>query len=1196
MNVTGLEPDTKYYYWAYAENGLDENTSSRDYFRTEECLHNEGVYTYPYPESISYIDTDSATQHKEIWYYNECCNKCNEVVNAEAVTETYYRDHTWVNDVCKYCRYALVCQHNNTYREYYKTLYKNITETTHTRTEYYYVICEDCGEQLDGYDWDTYKNEEHTFKNNVCTKCGYERVDTSTALTLKVTVSKTEAVVGEHVSVTPEATGGAGEYKYSYEVYENGVLVNSHTSEPSYGYSAQNAGELYFKVTVVDADGNRVTVNSDVITITEEASTTPEVTDIEIYAPSEGEWVDRLDPPSVKWAAVDTADAYWVSIYNSEDVCLSTTKCVENTLSLLDKLPTAASYYRIEIYAYDNNAKMVGTGSSYFYTNAEKPIVATGGASNSTVHSIELSMSVIRNGGNAITECGFYLGSSANALTQKYRIDGTIEKGEYSLTIDDLEEGTIYYYQAYAVNEVGEERGTVYAFSTSSASMPLVVSPTVLTFAGNAGNDKVSVNSDGEWEVTILDGEDWILVNRQYGYANKTITISVTQNNTSVPRSGIVEVTDDTGSETIVIEQSGDVVSTLKVDTENVSVGADKVVVETIQISSNDDWNVTSKASWIAPSVGYGRFDGIISLTIQANTSSVQRTGQVEIVCGDITHTITVTQKAPSRPHIQNFVNTYTVTANEKFHVQGVVVAADGGKLEKVTIRSIDDADVSVSVYLQDTETYDLSNLAAFDTAARPIHNAPGTYTYAIYALANNFAIAENEIGRFTVTVNEIPLEDAKVSLSSATASATSVTVKGKIDTLGSYAFEECGVILHDATKTQIDKVTLYSYPKNNTGIFTAQFNGLTAGTTYYYSCYLKAGGYTYSAFQGYKSIITNDAKIQDILFDVGNGYYNMGSDIYVNTGEQFDILITQQPSTAIVEDYRVQLDPSEGTEIVQGRSSLIVINNAGDYTLTVTLIGDDGIECTKNVAVHAESESLVVSCVCQQNYSEPAKNSDEAFQNSFTLKPTYRGSYFTQSSYSGYNHELAKLALGLCVAGYTTNEHDPKLNYKDLEISGNLSDDINNQDYYDRIRNMVTAYDSLGIELDDMHFYGYEESLNSDANNVAFSIAKKYATVDGEDRVILFVVLRGGGYGCEWASNFEVGEDGVFSKAFMEAAWLVYEELLDYINNLSVSEQEKLKILVTGYSRAAATANLTTFYLNDMASAVGGVDADDIF
>lgn len=108
MTITGLEPYTTYYFYAYAKNGEGETVTSGSRFTTDkyECPHESGVYTNTYPESISYINTGSATQHKEIWYFDEYCNYCDEVVNAEAVTKTYYRDHTWVNDVCKYCRYA----------------------------------------------------------------------------------------------------------------------------------------------------------------------------------------------------------------------------------------------------------------------------------------------------------------------------------------------------------------------------------------------------------------------------------------------------------------------------------------------------------------------------------------------------------------------------------------------------------------------------------------------------------------------------------------------------------------------------------------------------------------------------------------------------------------------------------------------------------------------------------------------------------------------------------------------------------------------------------------------------------------------------------------------------------------------------------------------------------------------------------
>lgn len=1171
MKVTDLEPDTKYYYWAYAENDLDKTTSDRDYFWTDDCPHNDGVYTSP--ESITYVDIDDATQHKEIWLCDERCNKCYEVVNTEAVTEIYYREHTWVNDVCKYCGYALVCQHNDTYNEYYETTYGDITETTHTRYEFYHVICDDCGEQLDGYDWDTYKNEKHTFKNDVCTKCGYQKSAAAT-LTLKVSISKTEAVVGEYVSVTPQATGGAGEYKYSYYVYENGVEVNSHTSEPSYGYTAKNVGELYFKVTVVDADGSIVTVDSDVITVTEDTSAIPEVTDIQIYAPSEDEWIDRLDPPNLKWATIQAAEAYWVSIYDASGVCLSTTKCTNNTMSLSDKFPTAAFYYQIEIYAYDNNGDKVAFGSTYCYANAEKPIVSTGGATNSTVHSIELSMSVIRNGGSTITESGFYVGKSADTLTDKYRIADIIEKGEYSLTIDDLEEDAVYYYQAYAVNEMGEGRGNVYTFSTSLSPMQLVVSPTVLTFAGNAGDDTVSVNSDGDWEVTIPEGDDWILVNRQYGYANKTIRISVTQNDTSVPRSGIVEVTDDTGSETIIINQSGDVVSTLKVDTENISVGADKVVVETIQISSNDGWNVTSKASWIAPSVGYGRFDEIISLTIQANTSSVQRTGQVEIVCGDITHTITVMQKAPSRPCIQGFVNAYTVTVNEKFDLQGIVSAIDGGKLEKITIRSLDDVDFGVSVYPQNAETYDLSNLTSFDTAAQPIYSTTGTYTYAIFATASNFKIAENEIGRFTVTVNEIPLEDAKVSLSSVTASATSVTVKGKIDTLGSYAFEECGVILYDATKTQIDKISIREYPQNNSKIFTAQFTKLTPNTNYYAKCYLIAGGntYYYPSNSNYVSLSTeNCTALEDMEVDPYGAYKTtstVDNGLMTTVNREFTLTLHTTPTNAFVSGYKMSHNGGSSVScVLKDNQYQITINETGTYQFTFEAYNEIS-SITKTIEVLVTEDDGMIQFIFPSSSNRDINTGTSNY---------YSDELFAGSSYDGYNHDLAKIALGLAVSAYTA----------DISYYGEVSTDPNDTtyaEYLKRIENIAYAYEQIGVSQNSIEYILYDESLNSAENNVAYSIGKKVTSIDGEPATLIFVVLRGGEYGAEWASNFDVGSSGDFSKAFDGAARHVYDHVTAYIEELPSSQSKSIKVLITGYSRSAATANIAAARLNEWA------------
>lgn len=54
MTITGLKPDTKYYFYAYAINGIGETVTSRKRFTTEEydCPHTSGVYTHTYPGTV----------------------------------------------------------------------------------------------------------------------------------------------------------------------------------------------------------------------------------------------------------------------------------------------------------------------------------------------------------------------------------------------------------------------------------------------------------------------------------------------------------------------------------------------------------------------------------------------------------------------------------------------------------------------------------------------------------------------------------------------------------------------------------------------------------------------------------------------------------------------------------------------------------------------------------------------------------------------------------------------------------------------------------------------------------------------------------------------------------------------------------------------------------------------------------------
>ena len=84
-------------------------------------------------------------------------------------------------------------------------------------------------------------------------------------------------------------------------------------------------------------------------------------------------------------------------------------------------------------------------------------------------------------------------------------------------------------------------------------------------------------------------------------------------------------------------------------------------------------------------------------------------------------------------------------------------------------------------------------------------------------------------------------------------------------------------------------------------------------------------------------------------------------------------------------------------------------------------------------------------------------------------------------------------------------------------------------------------------------------------------------------DATLIAVAVRGGGYGEEWADNFRVGTSGEH-EGFRNAADRVTAAIEHYIEANGLSG--RLKIWITGYSRAAAVTNLTAHRLNTAARA----------
>ena len=118
-------------------------------------------------------------------------------------------------------------------------------------------------------------------------------------------------------------------------------------------------------------------------------------------------------------------------------------------------------------------------------------------------------MSLDKNNGNAVSDCGFYFGTSpTRSRMTKYSFkdygtyDVSTKETKY-MTISNLTQGTEYYYRAYAVNEVGEE----YTDAESFTTLDDVLADPVIYFPENQTTGTAGESIAIHWyEVANVDG------------------------------------------------------------------------------------------------------------------------------------------------------------------------------------------------------------------------------------------------------------------------------------------------------------------------------------------------------------------------------------------------------------------------------------------------------------------------------------------------------------------------------------------------------------------------------------------------------------------------------------------------------------------------------------------------------------------
>lgn len=199
--------------------------------------------------------------------------------------------------------------------------------------------------------------------------------------------------------------------------------------------------------------------------------------------------------------------------------------------------------------------------------------------------------------------------------------------------------------------------------------------------------------------------------------------------------------------------------------------------------------------------------------------------------------------------------------------------------------------------------------------------------------------------------------------------------------------------------------------------------------------------------------------------------------------------------------------------------------------------------------------------------FSYPCKHAD------YSAEFFYDDSYFMKSARSGYNEHLATMSLCLELSVWPSIPH------------------VQNGDYAGASVNAENLLKNIGFE----NFRtnpAYQTAPTEDS--IGVGIAKKEIKVSGEPVTLVAVAVRGGGYEKEWASNFKIGANGD-AQGFSEAKNQVLDFLSTYMTEENVTG--KVKFWVTGYSRGAATANLTAAALDDGISYPGVTyGAEDVY